>query len=717
VIASLIGYGSARTTVTLDATAETQIEISLTPQAIELGELLVQGEQAYSAASSHTVRDFDLRTRPIRSSQDLLALTPGLVTAQHAGGGKAEQIFLRGFDNDHGTDIAISVDGMPVNLVSHGHGQGYADLHFLIPEVVDQIDVFKGPYFAEFGNLATSGSIAFATKDHLDANLVALEGGQFDTAKLTTLFQIPTAGPHQGAYFAGQFYRSDGPFLSPQGFDRFNLFGKFHSHLSDRSKISFAVGGFSSAWDASGQVPDRAVRAGQIDRFGAIDDLEGGNTGRINLNLAYEAYSDDQELLVQTYLARYNFKLFSNFTFFLDDPTNGDMIEQNDFRQLMGVNCENRRTHELGKLLAVAMVGGGIRSDDVEVALFHAPNRQRLETRVDSDVRERSYFLWAQEEIIFTPKLRLQLGLRGDYFTFDVEDRLEGLDSDLPHASGYKQEGILSPKGSLVVSPTRELDLFANFGTGFHSNDARDVVIGERVDLLVRTMSRSGLGEAAIADSLAALGFNPAQAGQETLPRAIGAELGMRTRLGSRANLGIAGWWLDLEREFVYVGDAGTTELSGRTRRVGVDIEGRVGILPWLFADADVTLSEGTVRDAPEDANAIPLAPQITATGGLTARHASGLEGSLRARHVDDRPANEDGSVVAQGYTIFDLLASCQIDRYRVSMVVENLANSEWNEAQFDTESRLRNETAPVSEIHFTPGNPRNMCVGVSYLF
>jgi outer membrane receptor protein involved in Fe transport len=318
---------------------------------------------------------------------------------------------------------------------------------------------------------------------------------------------------------------------------------------------------------------------------------------------------------------------------------------------------------------------------------------------------------------VFTPALRLQLGLRGDYFTFDVEDRLEGLSSDLPHASGYKQEGIVSPKASLVVSPTPVVDLFANFGTGFHSNDARDAVIGERVDLLTHTMRRDGLDETTIADSLSALGFDPEQKGAETLPRAIGAELGMRARIGSRVNVGAAGWWLDLEREFVYIGDRGTTELSGRTRRVGLDLEGRVGILPWLFADADVTLSHGTALDEPDGADAIPLAPQVTATGGLTARHATGFEGAFRARHVDDRPANEDGSVMAQGYTVLDLLASYPIDNYRVSLAVENVTNTEWNEAQFDTESRLRDEAAPVSEIHFTPGNPRNVRVGVSYRF
>ncbi len=716
---SLIGYTTAQLNIVVEDDKVSNVDLTLNPKPIELGEYLVQADRSFSAASSRAVREFDVKIRPTRSAQDLLALAPGLVIAQHAGGGKAEQIYLRGFDADHGTDVALSVDGMPVNMVSHGHGQGYADLHFVIPEVIEGIDVLKGPYFAEFGNLATAGAVALRTREHIDENMISVERGAFETSKITTLYQIPTSGYHNNAYMAGQFYRTDGPVVSPQGFHRFNLFGKFHSHLSETAKLSVDISGFSSAWDASGQIPQRAIDSGLIGRFGAIDDLEGGTTGRQNLKLAYETSASNSEFLLQAYASRYNFKLFSNFTFFLSDPVNGDMIEQTDSRQILGLNGRYRTLHQLGGMQATTTFGGGYRADDMDVSLWQSPNRQRLAALVDAKILERNLFLWAQEEIIFSNKLRLQLGLRGDYFTFDVTDRLENQPgATLPHASGYAQQTIVSPKANLVFSPNRSIDLFANFGTGFHSNDARNIVIDERVRLLEKQYRREGMSDEEIAAELAAKNFDPAHRQTGTLPRATGAEVGFRARVASRLNFAAAAWWLDLDREFVYVGDAGTTELSGRTRRYGVDLEGRLAILSWLYGDVDINISTGEARDEPEDANEIPLAPRLTSTAGLTVRHPAGYEGGFRYRHIGERPANEDNSVRAKGYTVFDASASYRFNKkYRINFTVENLCNTEWNEAQFDTESRLRDEKEPVSEIHFTPGNSRNLRVGLSYLF
>ncbi len=717
-VASLIGYASARRIVTVQGGSEVRVDLQLSSQSIPLDEVLVQADRAFSAASSRTVRDFDLRTRPGRSAQQMLQMTPGLVIAQHAGGGKAEQVFLRGFDADHGTDVAISVDGMPVNMVSHGHGQGYADLHFVIPEVVERIDVFKGPYSSEHGNLATAGAVAFRTREHLDENAVGLEGGGFNSFRYKMLYQIPTAGRHQAAYLAGDFYRTDGPFRSPQGFHRFNLFAKIHAHLSEGSTLAVDVGSFSSAWNASGQIPRRAVQKGLIDRWGAIDDAEGGATGRQNVNLTYQSRGgDSSDFMTQMYLSRYHFKLFSNFTFFRDDPINGDMIEQTDARQIVGLNNRFKFFHGLGPVMATTTLGGGFRSDDIEVSLWRSPGRRRLERRVDATIGERNLFLWTQEEMAFGPQLRLQVGLRGDYFTFDVNDHLEGSPTGLPRASGYAQQTILNPKVNLAFNPRENLDFFANFGTGFHSNDARAVVLNQRVKEVEKGLKRQGLMEAQIASELEKQNFDPGHRGSGTLPRAVGGELGLRTRLCDRLNLGAAAWWLDLEREFIYAGDAGTTEESGRTRRFGVDLEGRAQVLPWLWGDVDVNLSKGEARDQPDGANEIPLAPWLTSTGGLTARHPKGYEGSLRYRRVGDRPANEDGSVTAAGYTVFDLAASYRKNRYKIHLVVENLFNAAWNEAQFDTRSLLPGEIEPASEIHFTPGNPFNVRLGLSYFF
>jgi len=683
--AGLIGYTPSAQTVRVEPGGQPVLKILLSPRPIHLGELLVQADRSFTAASARAVRGFDLQVRPPASAQQLLQLAPGLVIAQHAGGGKAEQLFLRGFDADHGTDVAVSVDGMPVNMVSHGHGQGYADLHFVIPETIEDMEVFKGPYAAQFGNLATAGAVSFRTRDHLRENMVRLGGGQLGIAHYTALYQLPLADPDNTAYFASEYRRADGPFDAPQGFQRLNLFAKIHTHLSDRTTLTLDAGGFASAWDASGQIPDRAVRRGLIGRWGAIDDLEGGTTGRRNLNLTFrEQGRNNSALTIQTFLSEYDFKLFSNFTFFLEDPAAGDMIEQTDDRRVWGLDTRYTLFHRAGPFLGHATLGGGLRADDAQVGLWHSPRRARRAPRVDADIRERHLFLWGQDEIFLDSRWRVILGLRNDYFTFDVDDHLELLPSSLPHASGYAQEGIFSPKASLVFTPVPQLDLFANFGTGFHSNDARAVIIGERAS---------------------------------TLPHATGGELGTRARLWDRLNAGAAAWWLDLEREFVYVGDAGTTELSGRTRRLGLDLEARLQLLPYLWAGADLNLSRGTAQDEPRDADEIPLAPTRTATGGLTLRHPTGYEGSLRLRHVGERPANEDNSIVARGYTVFDLNAGYRFGRCKLELIAENLLDTEWNEAQFATQSRLPDEAAPVEELHFTPGNPFNARVEVSYFF
>ena len=712
--ASLIGYAPAEQTVRVVAGRAAEVRLVLEAAAIGLGGVLATADRPYSAASSRSVRAFDIQMRPARSTQDLLRLAPGLFIAQHAGGGKAEQIFLRGFDADHGTDVALFVDGIPVNNVSHGHGQGYADLHHVIPETVEAIDVYKGPYFPQFGNLATAGAVAFRTRDHLEASSVRAEVGGFGTAGLTGLVQIPTAADHPSAYAAGSYYTSDGPFNAPQDFQRFNLFGKVHAHPTAASTLALDVAGYGAAWDASGQVPDRAVRAGLIDRFGAINALEGGTTGHRHANLRYGIDGlDGQRLDVQAYGVRYDFKLFSDFTFFLDNPDEGDMIEQTDRRTLYGVTSTYRAPHALPLGTGAATVGGGFRADDVAVSLWQSPGRTRQTNLVDADIQERNFFLWSQEEWVASRYLRVLAGLRADYFTFDVEDRLSGVPDapgGLPHASGYAQELVVSPKASVVLSPLPALDVFLNAGVGFHSNDARDVVIARQV----ATRRRAGATDA----ELVADRFDPAQADTPVLPRAVGGEVGARLRLfGDRLSLGAALWRLDLDREFVFVGDAGTTELSGRTRRLGVDLEARAALLPWLAADADATLSDGRFRDEPAGADGIPLAPRVTVQGGLTARRASGLQGSLRLRAVGDRPANEDGSITAEGYTVIDLQASAPVGPVTIALALENALDTAWNEAQFATESRLPGEAAPVDELHYTPGNPRNVRLGVAYRF
>ncbi len=451
------------------AVAGDSVAIRLHQTTVTLDSLVVAADPAFSTASSRVIRSLDLQLRPRESSQELLRLAPGLVIAQHAGGGKAEQIFLRGFDADHGTDVAISVDGTPVNLVSHAHGQGYADLHFLIPEVLDEIEVRKGPYDAQDGDLATAGAVAFQTKDRIGHGRVETRGGSFNTVHGLALVPFGGDVAHAGGYLAASAHYTRGPFLASQ-----------------------------------------------------------------------------------------------------------------DYRRVNG---------------------------------------------------------WL---------------------------------------------GVVSPKASLAIDLAPGMTLFTNAGLGFHSNDARDVVT--------------------------------APAGETLLPRAAGAELGVR-RTWSSGSLAVALWGLDLESELVYVGDEGKTEASGRTRRLGIDLEGRARVLRWLWADGDLNLSRGWFRNEPHTGNRIPLAPTVTATGGLTLRDVGRASGGFRVRHVGARAANETNTIRARGYTVAELFGAYEVGAARIFGSVDNLFGARWNEAQFVTTSRLQAEPEPVTELHFTPGARRGVQLGVGYRF
>lgn len=690
VIFSFMGYETLEQTLVFEAGTAQDLSLELIPGSIDLSAVTVQARRPFSAASSKAVRDFDLKVRPVRSTQEMLQMVPGLIIAQHAGGGKAEQIFMRGFDADHGTDVGIYVDGMPVNMVTHGHGQGYADLHFIIPEIIDGLEVYKGPYFSRFGNFGTAGSVSMSTTDHPDHNLVKLEGGMFNSAKATTILKIPTGGSHQSAYIAGQYAHTDGPVENAQGFNRANIFGKFHTHLSPKSELGISMGAFSSAWNASGQIPQRAIDQGLLSRWGSIDPMEGGATSRYNMSVDYhfmEGYEHDFQL--QAYVSQYDFRLYSNFTFFLNDSLKGDMIEQNDHRQILGMNARYSYYKSLGKIKSYTRVGATYRGDHIDLSLWKSPDRKRFAPLTDHTVAESNMAFWVEEELIFSRFFRMQLGLRGDYFVFDVSDNLDPAlvpDYGLVHASGYEQAAILSPNLNLVLSPVRSLDIYLNGGSGFHSNDARDVIIAQ-------------------------------SAGLTSLPRATGAELGARVGGGSRMILTLAGWYLHLEEELVFIGDEGSTESSGETRRIGLDFELRLQLAKWAWADFDLNLSDGRYVNEVEGADYIPLAPRVSSQGGVNFQHPSGIEGALRYRYIGDRPANEDNSVVATGYFIGNVVLAYRIHGFRIFAQLENLLNTEWNEAQFDTESRLFHETASYSEIHFTPGNPLNIQAGVSFEF
>jgi hypothetical protein len=681
-VAARVGFAPETLAVAVD---QPEVTFRLRAAALAVDPLIVTTERSFSTASSSVIRELDIQLRPRESAQELLRLTPGLVIAQHGGGGKAEQIFLRGFDADHGTDVAISVDGSPVNMVSHGHGQGYADLHFLIPEVVERVDVRKGPYDARDGDFATAGAVTFRTRDRIPEPLVAVRYGSFRTGRALAMAPFGGDATRPGGYVALAANTARGPFESPQDYGRLTFFGKYTAPISDGVDLFASASGFGARWNQSGQVPERAVESGLIGRFGSIDPSEGGDTERYDVNVGLRSEGDEtSQWEVRAFGARYDFQLFSNFTFFLNDPVSGDGIEQTDDRYLGGVQGTYRHLSPLLGRDGAWLLGAGARMDRADVALFHQRERERLGTRVDTRIAQANFFSWVQREIALSERVRLQVGVRSDLFRFRTDDRLVGVDRELPHASGVRWRGIVSPKANLAVRIAPTTDLYVNTGTGFHSNDARDVIQSRHTD--------------------------------RVLPRAVGAEIGTR-HTWSRGSVAAALWRLDLQSELVYVGDEGITEANGPTRRTGVDLEGRLQLARWLWADLDLNLARGRYRDLPAGQNHIPLAPTATSTGGLTVRDAGPVEGGLRYRFIGSRPANEDASVTARGYAIWEAFGVWRVAGASVFAAVDNLFDTTWNEAQFDTESRLRGESFPVSELHFTPGAPRSVQVGIEYRF
>lgn len=719
---SLLGYKTIIQNVVIRENITDTLSLNLEEAVIDLMEVTIEGNRPVSAASSKEIRAIDMQLKPLRTSQDILLMVPGLYIAQHQGGGLAEQIFLRGFDCDHGTDVSVNVDGMPVNMVTHAHGQGYADLHFLISETVDEMEVNKGPYLANIGDFYTAGAVNFKTKDVLDGNLVKIEAGQFNTQKYTIMYQPENGGTEQNGYMAIQFHHTDGPFISPENFQRMNIFGKYFFQFTNNSKLTFSAGGFSTGWNASGQIPERAVKQSIISRFGSLDNPEGGVTNRENINVQYKLLSPNgNEFDVNTFFTRYNFKLWSDFGYFLEDTINGDMIEQNEHRTMQGANVSGKFSTSWFGLKQFNKIGGGYRGDLVDVQLWHSPNRIRMNNFTYDEIDEQNLNCWYQQEFIFSPKVRMVWGVRNDFFTFSKDDKagseLDSVNNGLPHASGTYYKSLLCPKVNFIISPVQNLDIFLNFGQGFHSNDARDVVIGAKVVELSNAWKNDGLSNTEIDSRLIKYNFNPEMRNTGTLPKATAGEIGIKGRLFGRLHLSLSGWYLYLEKEYVYSGDGGVTELSDPTQRSGIDAEARLQIKSWLWADIDVSSAKATINNLPRGQNYVPLAPTLIASGGISVVREHGFSGSIRFRHLSDRPANEDNSIVALGHTLFNAGLEYNYSHFTFAINAENLLNSKWNEAQFATETRLKNEKNSVTELCFTPGNPRNFQFSISFKF
>ncbi|HMT73828.1 MAG TPA: TonB-dependent receptor plug domain-containing protein [Chitinophagaceae bacterium] len=619
-----------------------------------------------------TISDLDIHIRPIVNSQEILRMVPGLFIGQHAGGGKAEQIFLRGFDLDHGTDIHLSVDGLPVNMVSHAHGQGYADLHFVIPELIDKVNFSKGPYYSDKGNLATAGYVAFKTKNYLEKNFFKLEGGQYNTVRAITGINLLPSGNserNQSLYFAGEGSFTKGYFDSPQDFSRFNGMIKYHGKTGNNSTLTALVSGLTSKWNASGQIPDRAVADGTIGFFGAIDNNEGGNTSRYNATAELmHNLGNGAVIKNQLFYSRYLFELYSNFTFFKEDPVNGDQIRQKEARDILGYNLSYQQDNNIGNKKGQFSTGAQLRYDIIDnIELTRTKNRTvNTQPIMLGDINELNAGVFAQEKVVLNSKWDIAAGIRLDYFTNKYNDKLAS-------AEQSSNSVIVSPKLNLNYRMNDKVQLYWYSGQGFHSNDTRVAVV---------------------------------QNGRDVVTPAWGSDVGGIFKLGKKAMLQTAVWYLWLKQEFVYVGDEGVVEPGGKTQRIGWDLSLRYELSKSLYADADITLTNPRALEVDKAESYLPLAPRFTSVGGITYRKEKGWNGSLRYRYMANRPANEDNSVIAKGYFVADAAINYTKNKWEAGISVQNLFNTKWKETQFDTESRLQNETTPVSEIHFTPGTP-----------
>ncbi|MBT1705983.1 carboxypeptidase-like regulatory domain-containing protein [Fulvivirgaceae bacterium PWU20] len=679
---SFIGYKAYTTTLTVNGEETKTLIIKLTPSTLRLDEVTITG--AYSTEHTMTsINKIDIGLRPLKSSQDVLRMIPGVVTAQHAGGGKAEQIFLRGFDIDHGTDIILTVDGMPVNMVSHAHGQGYADLHFVTPELIDYVDFNKGPYYSRVGDFNTAGYANFHTKNSIDRSSVKFEAGRFDTYRTVAMLDLLGKNDrNQNAYVSAEYYYTNGPFESPQNFNRLNLFGKFNGLIADDKILSVSLSAFKSEWDASGQISERAVTSGLISRFGAIDNTEGGFTGRNNVNVSLtKVFEDGSRFKNQVYFSHYNFELYSNFTYFLNDSINGDAIKQKESRDIYGYMGTYQKELLIGGKPLRFESGVGIRYDDISnIELSHIKARYTFLNAIAlGDVDQINANVYTDAMLNLTQKLSLNAGLRVDAFSFQHSNKLDSL-----YNRQSQSKTAISPKLNVYYNINPDFQIYFKNGIGFHSNDTRVVV---------------------------------SQRGHEILPKAYGTDLGVFAKPLRNLLLNAALWQLKLDQEFVYVGDEAVVEPSGKTQRYGIDLSLRYQAADWLFIDFDGNYSHGRSIDDPEGENYIPLAPTFTSIGGITTSLKNGLRASLRYRHVDNRPANEDNSVTAKGYFLLDAALTYTRPAYEISLNASNLLNREWNEAQFDTETRLPGERQGLSELAFTPGDPFFIKAGVSFFF
>jgi hypothetical protein len=628
-----------------------------------------------TAASATTISGAEVNARPFSRPGEALEVVPGLIVTQHSGEGKANQYFLRGFNLDHGTDLAIKVDGMPVNMPTHGHGQGYADINFMIPELIQSVNVQKGPYFADVGDFGSAGSVAIDYVNKLPKNIAELTFGSFGYRRALAAGSTAVGAGTLLAAFEG--VASNGPWDVPDNVRKLNGVLRY-SQGTATDGFTLSAMAYSNGWNSTDQVAQRAIDQGAIGRFGSLDPTDGGVSSRFSLSSNWAQSGEYGQSKINAYVINSSLRLYNNFTYFLDDPVNGDQFSQTDRRTVYGLNASHAFDVRVGGIETQTRIGLQTRGDDIRVGLFKTFQRETLSTVREDSVREGNVGLWADTTARWTDWLRTTVGIREDYFAGSVL-------SDTPANLGNAQASMTSPKAGIVLGPWYKTEFYGNAGYGLHSNDIRGATI--TVDPIDKVTPQDRV---------------------PLLVRSKGAEIGIRTRAVEGLTSSFAMFVLDFDSELLFVGDAGTTEASRPSRRVGVEWTNQYQVLPWMRLDFDLAYTRARFTDFDPAGNFIPGAPAWVAACGVTFGGESGWFGALRGRYFGPRPLIEDDGVRSQASLIFNARAGYKFDNgLRLQLDVLNLFNAKTNQIEYYYLSRLPGEPiGGVADRHVHPAEP-----------
>jgi outer membrane receptor protein involved in Fe transport len=644
------------------------------PKTNELDEVVVFGraEQQIgeaAAASEGVVGGADLSVRPLLRVAELLEAVPGMIAAQHSGSGKANQYFLRGFQLDHGTDFTTYIDGMPWNFRTHGHGQGYLDVNGLIPEVVNRIEYRKGPYRADIGDFALAGASFMSTIDRLDAPFISVEGGQFDWRRAAGGGTTDFAGGELTAI--GQWKTYDGPWELPEDLKHYSVWSKYVRPTSF-GKLKVSLSGYRATWHPTEQMPELSFGTPACeDEFCTLDPTAFGKT----LRWIGTAQLEADRWTASGYAQYYDWHMLS-------DPTYDYQINQFDRRWTVGGRYENRmfRTPSLD-----INVGAETRYDRMEkVGFDHTEGGMFEENIIDNSAREGSIAAYTEATWKPTEPLRLMAGLRADAYDFDVGLN-PGAGPDTQSGKGSDQ--LVSPKFAAAYRLTDHVEMYANWGRGFHSNDARGVINDDTpVPGLVK-------GE--------------------------GYEGGLRFEKGN-FNITLTQWWLDLSSELIFVGDSNAVEPKGGAKRRGYEIVSFWKPVPWLGLDVVYTRSHARYKED-QGVNAFHVEGGVESAGEFGASAVTGKwELSTRVRYLGPYPLEPSNTQRADAETMVNLRVAYKPGNFTVYGELLNVFDSHGKDIEYYYPTFVPGVSAPGTQMETflsRPAEPRTVRVGVKYTF